>query len=323
MSSSVLYDAPGPKARRRNRVLSALTTVLVLAGVAWLFWALGQERTTVNGAKLTGLWSPERWDFARDVVFWRRLLVDGLLMGTLRVAALAAILALVIGVVFSFLRTARQAWIRVPATIVLEFLRGMPILLMMLFILLALATEGYWAAVGALALYNGAIIGEALRAGLAALPKGQREAGLSLGLTPLRTRMLVEFPQAFRQMLPIIVAQLVVLLKDTSLAYVVAFPEILRISQQMRDSLGSTKVSFSVFLIVLVVYLSVNLALSWFARWLARRTGPQAIGARRRTTKRGGPQPRPSEGEPGTDTALISISGSAPSGMLGHHRRGG
>lgn len=321
MSSSVLYDAPGPKARRRNRVISAVITIVLVAGVATLFWMLGQERTTVNGMKLSGLWSPERWEFARDVVFWRRLLVDGLLMGTLRVAVVAAALALLVGIAFSFLRTARQAWIRIPAAVVLEFLRGMPILLMMLFILLALATDGYWAAVGALALYNGAIIGEALRAGVAALPNGQREAGLSLGFTPFATRMLIEFPQAFRQMLPIIVAQLVVLLKDTSLAYVVAFPEILRISQQMRDALGSTKVSFSVFLVVLLVYLAVNLSLSWLARWLAHRTGPQAIGARRRSSKRGGPQQDPGAGEPGTDTALISISGSAPAGMIGHHRR--
>lgn len=321
MSSSVLYDAPGPRARRRSRIISYVVGAVLAAGVALLIWQLGQPRTTVNGAELTGLWSPERWDFARDVQFWRRLIIDGLVMGTLRVAAVAAVLAIIIGVLFSFLRTARQAWIRIPTTIVLEFFRGMPVLLMMLFLLLALATDGYWAAVGALAIYNGAIIGEALRAGVVALPKGQREAGLSLGLTPFKTRMLIEFPQAFRQMMPIILAQLVVLLKDTSLAYVVAFPEILRISTQLRDAYGSTKVSFSLFVIVLAVYLAVNLTLSNLARWLARRTGPQAVGARRKGTKKGGPNERPSGGEVGTDTALLNISGSAPAGMTGHHER--
>lgn len=321
MSSSVLYDAPGPKARRRSRIISYAVTAALVLIAALFIWQLGQPRTTAQGTVLTGLWSPERWDFARDAAVWRRILIDGLLMGTLRVAAVAAVLALLVGILFSFLRTARQSWIRIPTAIILEFFRGMPVLLMMLFILLALATDGYWAAVGALAIYNGAIIGEALRAGIAALPKGQREAGLSLGMTPFRTRMLIEFPQAFRQMLPIIVAQLVVLLKDTSLAYVVAFPEILRISQQLRDTLGSTKVSFSLFAIVLVIYLAVNLALSALARWLAHRTGPRAVGARRRGNKKDGPDAAPVPGEVGTDTALLTISGSAPAGMTGHRQR--
>lgn len=151
----------------------------------------------------------------------------------------------------------------------------MPVLLMMLFILLAMKTGGYWAVVLALTVYNGAIIGEALRAGIAALPKGQREAGLSLGLTSTASKLIIEFPQAFRQMLPIIVAQLVVLLKDTSLGYVVAYQEILRVSYTLKDFYGSTRYSFSIFLVVLVTYLVVNFSLSTLARWLARRSGPK------------------------------------------------
>lgn len=271
-ASSVLYDAPGPRMRARSRLISYIALAVILGGLAWLIISLALPRTTVNGVVLTGVFSPERWEFALDVQFWRRLLIDGLLIGTLRVAALAAVLAVLIGIAFSFGRTARSPLIRVPVAIILELFRGLPVLLMMLFILLVMATSGYWAAVGALAIYNGAIIGEALRAGIAGLPRGQREAGLSLGLTPFKTRILIEFPQAFRQMLPIIVAQLVVLLKDTSLAYIVAYPEILRISQQLRDFYGSTKVSFSLFAIVFAIYLAVNLALSAFARWLSKRT---------------------------------------------------
>ena len=93
----------------------------------------------------------------------------------------------------------------------------MPVLLLMLFILLVASTGTYWAGVVALIVYNGAMIGEALRAGLASLPRGQRESALGVGMRSADA-LLVEFPQAFRQMLPIIVAQLVVLLKDTSLA---------------------------------------------------------------------------------------------------------
>ncbi|WGT47756.1 amino acid ABC transporter permease [Tessaracoccus lacteus] len=275
-TANVLYDAPGPKARRLSLISSIVSAVVIGGGFIFLIWKLGQPRTTVNGATLTGLWDPSRWDIFLDSAVWQGLIVRGLIMGTLRAAALAAVLALLIGVVLCFARSAPWRWVRGVSAVVLEFFRGMPVLLMMLFILLALGTNGYTAVVAALAIYNGAIIGEALRAGINALPKGQREAGLSLGLTPFSTRILIEFPQAFRQMLPIIVAQLVVLLKDTSLAYVVAYPEILRISYQLKDYFGSTTYSFSIFLVVLAIYLAVNFSLSALARWIAKRSGPRA-----------------------------------------------
>lgn len=275
-AANVLYDAPGPKIRRLSLGLSVLIGLGVVALLGWFIWRLGQPRTTVNGAVLTGLWDPSRWDIFEDPRVWEGLLMRGLLMGTLRAAALAAVLALILGTILCFARGARSAWIRVPTTIILEFFRGMPVLLMMLFILLAMKTGGYWAVVLALSVYNGAIIGEALRAGIASLPRGQREAGLSLGLTSTASKLIIEFPQAFRQMLPIIVAQLVVLLKDTSLGYVVAYPEILRVSYQLKDYYGSTQYSFSIFLVVLVVYLIVNFTLSALARWLAKRGGPKS-----------------------------------------------
>ena len=319
MTASVLYDAPGPKTRARSRVISIVSGVVIVGIAVWLIVSLGMPRTTVNGAVLTGLWDPSRWDIFVDKragEVWSGLLVRGLIQGTLAAAGLAAVLAIIIGIAFSFLRTARSRWVRVPTTIVLEFFRGMPVLLMMLFILLAFATVGYWAAVWALAVYNGAIIGEALRAGIAALPKGQREAGLSLGLTGFQTRMIIEFPQALKQMLPIIIAQLVVLLKDTSLAYVVAYPEILRVSQQMRDFYGSTKYSFSIFLVVLAIYLTVNLSLSWLARRIARGGGKRG----KDKAKAAGPNPG------GADTALLSVGATASLGAIadgGSHGGGG
>jgi glutamate transport system permease protein len=198
-------------------------------------------------------------------------------LGTLQAAAVAAVLAVVIGIVFATLRTTRSAWVRVPTTVVLEFFRGMPVLLLMLFILLASSSGTYWAVVLGLAVYNGAIIGEALRAGLASLPRGQREAGLSLGLTPLQTKTYVEFPQAFRQMLPVIVAQLVVLLKDTSLGYIVGYNELIRTTMNNLAAFYGSKYLFSLFLVTLVIYLAINLSLSALARRLARRRSPGAL----------------------------------------------
>lgn len=277
MSASVLYDAPGPKARVRSRIMSIVGFVLVAALVAWLIWSLAAPRTLPNGAVQSGMFDPTRWDIFTDIRVWR-LLGEGVL-ATLRMAGVAAVLAVLIGMLFSLGRSARQGWIRIPITIVLEFFRGMPVLLMMLFILLVFSTGTYWAGVGALAVYNGAIIGEALRAGIQSLPKGQREAGLSIGLTTLQTWLRIEFPQAFRQMLPIIIAQLVVLLKDTSLAYIVGYAELLRIGINFISNSVGNRYFFSLFFVVLLIYLAMNLLLSWVARLVARRSGPKS-GAR-------------------------------------------
>ncbi|ANP72141.1 amino acid ABC transporter permease [Cryobacterium arcticum] len=272
--SSVLYDAPGPKARARSKVISVVGVIAILALLAWLILALGAPKASANGAVQPGMWDPTRWDALLDVEVWRTLGRGAL--ATLTMAGVAAFFALILGVVFSFLRSADHAAIRVPTTIVLEFVRGMPVLLMMLFILLVFSTGSFWAGVAALSVYNGAIIGEALRAGINSLPRGQREAGLAIGLTPIATRFRIEFPQAFRQMLPIIIAQLVVLLKDTSLAFVVGYEELLRSGLYTMTNFFGQRYQFSFFLIVLAIYLAMNLSLSWLARVIARRSGPKA-----------------------------------------------
>ena len=268
---SVLFDVPGPKARRLSLILSILAGVLILAGLAWIIWTLAQPREAAGGLVLPGYFDPSRWDIFADPQVWEYIFVEGV-WGTLRAALTAAVLAVALGIVFSLLRSSAIAWVRIPTAVVLEFLRGMPVLLMMLFILLVLSTGAFWAVVAALTLYNGALIGEALRAGLASLPRGQREAGLSLGMRPLQSKMLVEFPQAFRQMLPIIVAQLVVLLKDTSLGYIVGYVELMRVTLNQLPSFYGNRYLFSFFVIALVLYLTMNLLLSWFARWVSKRT---------------------------------------------------
>jgi len=279
----VLFDAPGPKARRLSRILSVVTAILVVAGLGWVFATLNAPRES-GGITLPGLFDPSRWDIVTDPEMWSFIFTVGV-WGTLRAAIVAAVLAIAIGVVLSLLRSSSIAWVRIPTAVLIEFFRGMPVLLMMLFILLVAGTGQYWAVVSALAIYNGALIGEALRAGLVALPRGQREAALSVGMRPLQSKMLVEFPQAFRQMLPIIVAQLVVLLKDTSLAYIVGYPELLRVTLNNLGSFYGNRYLFTLWCIAFVLYLVMNLSLSWFARWLAKRTD------RRYHPAKGGPMP--------------------------------
>ena len=273
--TSVLYDAPGPRARRSSRILSVVGLIVVVGLVAWLILSLAAPRVTAAGSVQPGILDSSRWDIFLDLAVWRAL--GRGILATLQMAAIAAVLTMIIGVLFSFGRTAPSAWVRIPTSVVLEFLRGMPVVLMMLFVLLVFSTGSFVAGVTALALYNGAIIGEILRAGIVSLPKGQREAGLSIGLTPVKTRLLIEFPQAFRQMLPIIIAQMVVLLKDTALAFIVGYSELLRVGVFNLANFYGNRYFFSLFFVVLAIYLALNLALSWIARLVARRTGRTAV----------------------------------------------
>ncbi|MEO7006974.1 MAG: amino acid ABC transporter permease [Terrimesophilobacter sp.] len=272
MSTNVLYDAPGPRSRRRSLIVSILAGIMILGFLAWIIFTLASPRVSANGATTPGMFDPSRGDILSDPLLWRAFWRAAL--ATLQMAGVAAVFAVAIGIAFSFARTARSAWVRTPTVVILEFFRGMPVLLMMLFILLVFAVGSFWSGVGALAIYNGALIGEALRAGIQSLPRGQREGGLSIGLTGVQTRMLIEFPQAFRQMLPIIIAQLVVLLKDTSLAYVVGYPELSRTIKNLQNFYGN-RYLFTLFAIGLAIYLFMNLTLSWIARFVARRSGPK------------------------------------------------
>jgi glutamate transport system permease protein len=275
---SVLYDVPGPRARRLSLVFSILSGVLIAAGLAAIVLFLAAPRVNAGGVTQPGMLDPSRWDILLDRAMWRS--IGRGLTATLQMAGVAAAGALVIGVLLSMARTARSAIIRVPAAVVVEFLRGMPVLLMMLFILLVFGTGQFWAGVTALAIYNGAVIGEALRSGILALPKGQRESGLAVGLTSLQVRASIEYPQAFRNMLPIIIAQLVVLLKDTSLAYILGYQELLNIGLKQGPTTFGGRYLFTFFFVVLAVYLAVNLSLSWIARFVARRTAAGRGGGR-------------------------------------------
>jgi glutamate transport system permease protein len=267
---SVLYDVPGPKARRISLIASIVGGVIIAAGLVGIFLFLSQPRVNAGGVAQPGIFDPVRWDILLDRAFYR-FIWRGVL-ATLQMAAVAAVGAVIFGIILSMLRTARLAIVRVPAIIIVEFFRGMPVLLMMLFVLLVFSTGAFWAGVTALVLYNGAVIGEALRAGIASLPKGQRESGLALGLTPLQVRFTIEFPQAFRLMLPIIIAQLVVLLKDTSLAFIIGYNELLDVGIRQGPTTFGARYLFTLFFVVWAIYLIINMTLSWIARVVARRT---------------------------------------------------
>ena len=263
--SSVLYDVPGPKARRVS-LIGSIVGAVAIAGLLW--WA-------VSILAQQGIFEAERWAVFQIPDVWA--LIGNGIIATLTAAAVAAVIAFPLGLVLCLMRISDVAWIRIPTRIVLEFLRGMPVVLMMFFVLLVFATGSFVAVVAGLVLYNAAIFAEIIRAGIQSLPKGQREAGLAIGLTSFASRRSIELPQAIRRMLPSLVAQLVVLLKDTSLGYIVSYEELLRKVQIMADFLGQDYL-FPVFFVAAAIYIAINFSVSRLAIWIEKRGSKKAAG---------------------------------------------
>lgn len=263
--SSVLYDVPGPKARRAS-LIGSIVGGVAIAGLLW--WAI-----TVLAQQ--GIFEAQRWAVFQIPDVW--VLIGNGILATLSAAAVAAVIAFPLGLVLCLMRISDVAWIRIPTRIVLEFLRGMPVVLMMFFVLLVFATGSFTAVVAGLVLYNSAIFAEIIRAGIQSLPKGQREAGLAIGLTSFASRRSIELPQAIRRMLPSLVAQLVVLLKDTSLGYIVSYEELLRKVQIMADFLGPAYL-FPVFFVAAAIYIAINFSVSRLAIWIEKRGSKKAAG---------------------------------------------
>jgi glutamate transport system permease protein len=263
--SSVLYDVPGPKARRVSLIGSVAGIILIGGLLAVAVHTLAQQ----------GIFEAQRWQVFAIPDVWK-LIGDGI-VATLSAALVAAVIAFPLGLLLCLLRISDVPAIRIPTRIVLEFLRGMPVVLMMLFVLLVFATSPFVAVVTGLVLYNSAVFAEIIRAGIQSLPKGQREAGLAVGLTSFQSRLIVELPQAIRRMMPSLVAQLVVLLKDTSLGYIVSYEELLRKVQLMADVLGPQYL-FPVFFVAAALYIAINFSVSRLAIWIERRGSKKAAG---------------------------------------------
>lgn len=261
MTAPLLADALGPRARRRTMVASAVAGVLLLALVA----VVGR-RFSAEGELDGDLWRP-LFDSGTLEFLGRGLL------NTLKLAAAAMVLALVIGGALALGRLARNAPVRWGAGVVVEFFRGFPLLLLILFAVFGLRSLGYdlplfWSVAAALAMYNAAVLAEIFRAGILSLDRGQSEAAATIGLTYWQGMGYVILPQALRRMTPAIVSQLVTLLKDTSLAYFVQYEELLR-RAQLAGNFDRNLLQVSIA--VALVYIAVNFLLGRLARRLEVR----------------------------------------------------
>ena len=262
--SSVLYDEPGPRTRRIERYASLAVGLVLLVG--FVVMVIGMANRGLFDDRWLVFIDPPKGQTAQAVwsSLWRGL------RATLVAAAVAAPLALILAFALVLLRVSGSPWISRPTVVVIEFLRGMPVLLMMFFGLLAFGLSAFTAVVFGLVLYNAAIIAEILRAGLVALPKGQSEAATAIGLTRWQSLRIIQMPQVVRYMLPSLISQLVVLLKDSSLGFIVGYPELLR-TMQLNYSFFGDRYRLPLFLVTLLIYLAVNLTLSRLAIITERR----------------------------------------------------
>jgi glutamate transport system permease protein len=263
--SSVLFDAPGPRARVRNHITTAVT-VVVIALVAWVVYTKLSDKDQLTAAK---------WEPFLTANLWKTYVLPGI-QGTLTAASVSIVLAGVVGMVLGLGRLSPGAAVRRVCSVIVEFFRAVPVLIMMLFAFHLYAQYDVFPAkylalagvITGLTLYNGAVIAEIVRAGVHALPRGQSEAASALGLTWGQTMRSILLPQAITSMLPVLISQIVVVLKDTAIGYVITFLEMVRQGVQLGAAYGNL---LSALIVIAILMISANFALSSFAVWLERR----------------------------------------------------
>lgn len=248
----ILFAAPSPRARTAMRAASAVAVaalLLLAAAVVFRFHDAGQLDARF-------------WEFFAWPTTWA-FLGRGLL-GTLASAAMAAAIALSFGLVLLVGRLARPRIVRWPSIALIEFLRGTPTLLLIYVCFLVLPSAGiklstYWMLTLPIGLATAAVVAEVYRAGVLAVPRGQADAARSLGMTETQVFFLVVFPQALRYIVPALVAQLVIVVKDTTFGYVVTYGELM---QNAKVLIANYHTLVPVYLVVAALYCLVNYAIS-------------------------------------------------------------
>ena len=257
----ILFAAPSPpRARAVTRGVSVIAAALLLllaAGIVFRFHSAGQLDARF-------------WEFFAWPTTWA-FLARGLL-GTLASAAMAAVIALSLGLLLLLGRLARPRLVRWPSIAAIEFLRGTPTLLLIYVCFLVLPQVGiklstYWMLTLPIGLSTAAVVAEVYRAGVLAVPRGQTDAARSLGLTEAQVFFFVVFPQALRYIVPALVAQLVIVVKDTTFGYVVTYGELM---QNAKVLIANYHSLVPVYLVAAALYCLVNYAISRASKRLGR-----------------------------------------------------
>ncbi|MEV6184534.1 amino acid ABC transporter permease, partial [Streptomyces sp. NPDC052015] len=231
----------------------------VLALVGWIVYLLFD-----TGQFTYTKWMPFEYKGIQE------LLLRGL-GNTLKAFGIAAVLSLALGGLLATGRLSDHAPVRWVATLVVEFFRAMPVLVMIFFIFVALKVQPLPALVAGLTLYNGSVLAEVFRSGVESVERGQREAAFALGMRKTQVMAHVLVPQAVRAMLPAIISQLVVALKDTSLGYLITYEEFLHAGKLIASNLDYDLPFIPVVMVISPIYIGMCMLLSWFAQWVSRR----------------------------------------------------
>lgn len=265
MNDSPLFIQPSPRHARRLLATDALIWALAAGALVVVVLQMGR----------VGELDPEKWaplaDPAIQAFLW------GGLLGTVGAGATAIAIALVAGILIAAARLSPKRWLSAPAAVVSEVCRALPILFVVYLLLMVAPTWGlrmppFWQIVIAIAIHGAGAFAELFRAGMLALPRGQAEAAASLGLRGPQGLRLVILPQVVRALLPAVISLCVQILKETSLGYVVSYPELLRRGQLLAEHMGGA--FLQAYAEVAVLFIGLNLLLTGLAIWLERRLAP-------------------------------------------------
>ena len=264
---NALYEAPGPRTRRRVRIATAISLILVVAALA----AIGYR------FYITGQFAPRYWTFFAKATTWKFLLQG--FAGTVRVALTAGAIALALGLLLMLGRISHLKALSAACRVVTDFFRSLPSLLLIYFFFLIVPQYGikmssFWMLTLPVALAASGVLAEVFRAGVNAVPKGQVEAALSLGMSPLRTTLKIVLPQAIRFVIPSLISQLVVVVKDTTVAYVVSYPDLM---QNARVLITNYDALVSVYFTIAIIYILINYAINQASIYVSHRLGVKII----------------------------------------------
>lgn len=257
----VLYENPGPKTKRAVNIITAISLVLIaiLIGLAIRLFYINHQLDA------------RYWSFFLKATTWQ-FLGKGL-MGTFEGALLAGIMAYIMGFVIMLGRISSNKIISLVSTAIIEFTRGVPTLLFIYFFFLI--APGLGIKLSSLmkislpvAISASGVVAEVLRSGINAVPNGQREAGISLGMRQWQVFILVIFPQGFRYVIPALVSEIVIVVKDTTYAYVVSYPDMM---QNARVLISNYDAMLSMYLVVAVIYILINYLVNLLARKIEKR----------------------------------------------------
>jgi glutamate transport system permease protein len=269
--SRVLFDAPGPRARRRTRI----ATVVVLVVVVLLLVA------AVRAFDAHGQLAGRKWLPFRVTQIWTVLLLPGLL-NTLKVTAVATVITLPLGGLVALARLSLSGWVRTLARAYVELFRSLPVLLLLYVFQLGLPRAGitlpiFWQLTVPIVISGIAYVAGLVRAGVLALDPGQTEAAMTIGLEYWPTMRLVVLPQVLRRLLPALITEVVALLIATTLGYAVSYTELLHNAQTVGQLY---QVPVQAYLVVAAIYIGVNGMLSQLATRVQRRQAAVARGVR-------------------------------------------